>query len=165
MTLGPPDQRQGSESGATSSDTGGVFVSWTRADTDRSGPLGQLVDALRAAGVPVWIDDGQIGPFDAIPDGVRDGLSQAKVLLAWYSHAYPTRRACREELTLALLAAENLGPGDRRVLVVNSEPRLDHVLEARLLNRRFATAEDLQDPSALARRIAARVGGREAPLS
>src|SRR5664280_1762520 len=158
MTLGPPDQRQGSESGATSSDSGGVFLSWTRADTDRSGPLGQLVDALRSAGVPVWIDDGEIGPFDGIPDAVRDGLSQAKVLLAWYSHAYPTRRACREELTLALLAAENLGQGDRRVLVVNSESGLDHVLEAQLLDRRFATAEDLQDPSALAGRIAGRVG-------
>jgi hypothetical protein len=145
-------------SGATSSDIGGVFLSWTRADTNRTGPLGQLVDALHAAGVPVWIDDGQIGPFDPIPDGVRDGLSQAKVLLAWYSHAYPTRRACREELTLALLAAENLGQGDRRVLVVNSESGLDHVLEAQLLDRRFATAEDLQDPSALAGRIANRVG-------
>src|SRR5664280_2130754 len=158
MTLGPPDQRQGSESGATSSNTGGVFLSWTRADTDRSGPLGQIVDTLRSAGVPVWIDDGEIGPFDGIPDAVRDGLSQAKVLLAWYSHAYPTRRACREELTLALLAAENLGQGDRRVLVVNSESGLDHVLEAQLLDRRFATAEDLQDPSALAGRIAGRVG-------
>jgi tetratricopeptide (TPR) repeat protein len=151
-------------SGATSSDSGGVFLSWTRADTDRSGPLGQLVDALRAAGVPVWIDDGQIGPFDPIPDAVRDGLSQAKVLLAWYSHAYPTRRACREELTLALLAAENNDEGHRRVLVVSPEPRLDHVLEARLLDRRFATAEDLQDPSALARRIADRVGEVAAPL-
>src|SRR5450759_236835 len=152
-------------SGATSSDSGGVFVSWTRADTDRTGPLGQLVDALRAADVPVWIDDGQLGPFAPIPDGVGDGLSQAKVLLAWYSHAYPTRRACREELTLALLAAENLGQGARRVLVVNSESGLDHVLEARLLDRRFATAEDLQDPAALARRIADRVGELEAPLS
>src|SRR5664280_1995984 len=144
MTLGPPDQRQGSESGATSSDSGGVFLSWTRADTDRSGPLGQLVDALRVAGVPVWIDDVQLGPFDPIPDAVRDGLSQAKVLLAWYSHAYPTRRACREELTLALLAAENNREGHRRVLVVDPEPTLDHVLEARLLDRRFATPEDLQ---------------------
>jgi Tetratricopeptide repeat len=106
----------------------------------------------------VWIDDGEIGPFDAIPDAVRDGLSQAKVLLAWYSHAYPTRRACREELTLALLAAENNHEGHRRVLVVDPEPTLDHVLEAQLLDRRFATAEDLQDPSALARRIVDRVG-------
>jgi tetratricopeptide (TPR) repeat protein len=141
-----------------------VFLSWTRADTDRSGPLGQLVDALRAADVPVWIDDGQLGPFDPIPDGLRDGLSQAKVLLAWYSHAYPTRRACREELTLALLAAETTDEGHRRVLVVNPEPGLDHVLEARLLDRRFATAEDLQDPSALAGRTANRVAELNAPF-
>ncbi len=75
---------------------GGVFVSWTRADTDRHGPLGQLIDRLRARGVPVWIDDGQIDAFDPIEERIRSGLSRARVLLAWYSTAYPTRRACRE---------------------------------------------------------------------
>src|SRR3954471_14132945 len=100
-----------------SRETGGVFLSWTRrtwgeVDPDREGPLRRLVDALHTAGVPVWIDDEQIAPFDPIPDQVRDGLSQAKVLLVWYSSAYPTRRACREELTLALLAAEHTGQGD-----------------------------------------------------
>jgi tetratricopeptide (TPR) repeat protein len=141
----------------TSSEEGGVFLSWTRTDTDRVGALGQLVHALRSAGVPVWIDDARIGPFDTIPDAVRDGLSRSKVLLAWYSEAYPTRRACREELTLALLAAENAGQGDRRVLVINPEASLDHVVEARLLDRRFATAEDLTDPATLAAQIAGRV--------
>src|SRR3954454_4687787 len=134
--------------------SGGVFVSWTRRDTvegtDRLEEMRQLVDALRAAGVAVWIDDGQIGPFDPIPDRVRAGLAASTVLLAWYSAAYPTRRACREELTLALLAAERAGQGAERVLVVNPEPDIDHVLETRLLDRRFAGADELADLPGLA---------------
>src|SRR3954469_2039925 len=125
--------------------SGGVFVSWTsrhtEEGTDRLEAMRQLVDALRAAGVPVWIDDGQIGPFDPIPDHVRAGLAASRVLLAWYSAAYPTRRACREELTLALLAAERTGQGPGRVLVVNPEPGMDHVLEPRLLDGRSANAD------------------------
>ncbi|SNR81928.1 Tetratricopeptide (TPR) repeat, partial [Geodermatophilus saharensis] len=144
--------------------SGGVFVSWTRADTDRHGLLGQLVDALRAAGVPVWIDDAGIGPFDSVPDRVREGLAASKVVLAWYSQAYPTRRACREELTLALLAAERAGHGAGRVLVVNPEPDIGHVLEARLLDRRFAGPDDLADLPALAARIAERVAQHSTPF-
>jgi hypothetical protein len=89
----------------------------------------------------VWFDDERIEPFASIPDRVRAGLGEAKVLVAWYSAAYPTRRACREELTLALLAAERAGEGPERVLVVNPEPGMGHVLEARLLDRlyRFKT--------------------------
>ncbi|WP_217897113.1 tetratricopeptide repeat protein, partial [Geodermatophilus saharensis] len=145
-------------------DTGGVFVSWTRADTDRHRALGQLVALLRAAGVPVWIDDAGIGPFDSIPDRVREGLAASKVVLAWYSQAYPTRRACREELTLALLAAERAGQGPERVLVVNPEVTLDHVIESRLLDRRFASPNDLADLPALAARIAERVAQHSTPF-
>ncbi|WP_089402572.1 toll/interleukin-1 receptor domain-containing protein [Geodermatophilus saharensis] len=144
--------------------SGGVFLSWTRADTERRGPLGELVVALRAAGVPVWIDDVGIEPFDSIPERVRSGLAQAKVLLAWYSQAYPTRRACREELTLALLAAERSGQGAGRVLVVNPEPGMDHVLEARLLDCRFAGPDDLADLPALAALIAERVAQHSTPF-
>ena len=94
MTVAPfPETR------ASSNERGGVFLSWTRQDTDRHGLLGDLVDRLRDRGVPVWMDDGQIDAFDAIPEHIRDGLGQSRVLLAWYSRAYPTRRACREELT------------------------------------------------------------------
>jgi hypothetical protein len=149
---------------AVSSDEGGVFLSWTRADTDRTGDLRRLVDALRSAGVPVWIDDAGIDPFDPIPEVVREGLSRSKLLLAWYSAAYPTRRACREELTLALLAAENAGQGERRVLVINPETSLEHVVEARLLDRRFATTEDLAGPAALAGRIAGRLAEVDGPF-
>src|SRR4051812_42894275 len=95
---------------------------------------------------------------------VRDGLANSRVLLAWYSQAYPTRRACREELTLALLAAERAGQGPGRVLVVNPEPGIGHVLEARLLDRRFAGAADLAGLPGLAARIAERVRAQPVPF-
>ena len=125
-----------------------VFVSWTRADAD-DGPR-RLAAALEAIGLGVWFDEERIEPFASIPDRVRAGLGEAKVLVAWYSAAYPTRRACREELTLALLAAERAGEGPERVLVVNPEPELGHVLEARLLDRRFAGRDQITDMASLA---------------
>ena len=132
-----------------------VFVSWTRADAD-GGPR-RLAAALGAIdGLGVWFDEEQIEPFESIPDRVRAGLGEAKVLVAWYSAAYPARRACREELTLALLAAERAGEGPKRVLVVNPEPGLGHVLEARLLDRRFAGRPEITDMPSLAKLIADR---------
>ena len=131
-----------------------VFVSWTRADAD-DGPR-RLADALETAGLGVWFDEERIEPFASIPDRVRAGLGEATVLVAWYSAAYPARRACREELTLALLAAERAGEGPERVLVVNPEPELGHVLEARLLDRRFAGQAEIANMKALAELIADR---------
>jgi hypothetical protein len=139
-----------------------VFVSWTRSDAD-DGPR-HLAAALEAAGLGVWFDEEQIEPFASIPDRVRTGLAEAKVLVAWYSAAYPTRRACREELTLALLAAERAGEGPERVLVVNPEPELGHVLEARLLDRRFAGPDQIIDMGSLAKLIADRAGEVSGPF-
>lgn len=110
-----------------------------------------LVDALRAAGARVWFDETGIGPFDLITDRVRHGLATSKVLLACYSTGYPTRRACREELTLALLASRDAA----RVLVVNPETTAGHIVEAPLLQRRWAGPADLADPRRLASRILA----------
>lgn len=138
-------------------------MSWTRADTARDGVLGDLVERLEARKVPVWIDDAQITTFDPIPERIRQGLAQAKVLLAWYSVDYPTRRACREELTLALLAAQRQHQPDR-VLVINPEPDSEHLLETQLLNSRFAGQQDLQDLDRLADRIAERVSAQPTPL-
>ena len=137
-------------------------MSWTRADAD-DGPR-RLAAALRATGLGVWFDEEQIEPFASIPDRVRAGLGEAKVLVAWYSAAYPTRRACREELTLALLAAERAREGPKRVLVVNPEPELGHVLEARLLDRRFAGRDEITDVASLAKLIADRAGEVSGPF-
>ena len=139
-----------------------VFVSWTRADGD-DGPR-RFAQSLRSAGLSVWLDEDRIAAFETIPDSVREGLSGAKVLVAWYSATYTSRRACREELTLALLAAERVSEGEKRVLVVNPEEGLDHVVEARLLDRRFAGGADLDDLDALAAQVKRRVGELDAPF-
>jgi tetratricopeptide (TPR) repeat protein len=139
-----------------------VFVSWTRADAD-DGPR-RLAAALEDVGLGVWFDEERIEPFASIPDRVRAGLGEAKVLVAWYSAAYATRRACREELTLALLAAERAGEGPDRVLVVNPEPNMGHVLEARLLDRRFAGRDEITHLAALAKVIADRARQVSGPL-
>jgi hypothetical protein len=130
-----------------------VFVSWTRhaapliADDSPDGVAvspQDLVAALERVGVSAWIDEQGIGAFDPIPDRVRTALSEAKVMVAWYSAGYPTRRACREELTLALLAAEHSSAaGARWVLVINPEPDATHVVEAALLDSRFAGPADV----------------------
>ena len=139
-----------------------VFMSWTRADAD-DGPR-RLAAALRATGLGVWFDEEQIEPFASIPDRIRAGLGEAKVLVAWYSTAYPTRRACREELTLALLAAERAREGPKRVLVFNPEPELGHVLEATLLDSRFAGRDEIADVASLAKLIADRAGEVSGPF-
>ena len=91
-----------------------VFVSWTRADGDDD-PC-RFAQSLRSAGLSVWLDEDRIAAFETIPDSVWEGLSGAKVLVVWYSATYTSRRACREELTLALLAAERVSEGEKRVL-------------------------------------------------
>jgi len=141
-----------------------VFVSWTRASADAGEGVRALRAALEGAGLRVWLDETAIDPFDSIPAGIRVGLSESALLVAWYSREYPTRRACREELTLGLLAAERAGQGPQRVLVINPEDGLDHVVEARLLDRRFAGPADLADLDVLAGRIADRTAAVPGPF-
>ncbi len=133
-----------------------VFLSWTRVDAGE-GPHA-LATALSAEGVDVWIDDHSIETFAPITSTIQEGLSSSNVFVAWYSEGYASRRACREELTLALLAAMRADQGPLRVLVVNPEMRMDHILEAPLLDQHFAGPDDIQSRGMadLARRIAAR---------
>src|ERR1700751_3802525 len=91
-----------------------VFISWTRASGSSEAQVRRLESALRPRGVGVWLDATAISPFESIPEKIRQGLMEARVLIAWYSREYLTRRACREELTLALLAAEREGEGPSR---------------------------------------------------
>ena len=98
-----------------------VFVSHAHLDSEHVLPL---VQALREHGLRVWFDEHEIQPHDGITDSVREDLARSKLLLAYYSTVYPTRRACQWELTAAFLAAQRLGEDPRRrVLVVNPEHR------------------------------------------
>ena len=134
-----------------------VFISWTRASASSESQVRSLESALRRRGVGVWLDATAISPFESIPEKIRQGLMGARVLVAWYSREYPARRACREELTLALLAAERGGERPSRVLVVNPEDGIDHVIEPKLLEQRIAGPADIADMDRLAELIAGRV--------
>jgi tetratricopeptide (TPR) repeat protein len=117
-----------------------VFISHAWAD-GMSGPL-SLKLALEERGMGVWLDSSNIGVFDPIPDAVRNGLAASTLLVAWYTQTYPTRRACREELTLGLLASEK--SGQQRVVVINPTQDTGHILEAPLFHYLMADSNDIE---------------------
>lgn len=88
-----------------------MFVSYPRTDRSAVQPLAQ---ALRDGGLRVFVDDREIEDFAGITATITTSLAASKTLVAYYSAAYPTRRACQWELTAAYLAARErlLGPED-----------------------------------------------------
>lgn len=113
-----------------------VFLSHAHQD---SAGAGLLVEALRKRGLRVWFDEREIDSHEGITSSVQAGLAKAKLLVAYYSEAYPTRRACQWELTAAFLAAQARGEDPRcRVLVVNprrgedGEALFDHIQPVQL---------------------------------
>src|SRR5512132_3947797 len=101
-----------------------VFVSYPWADRAAVPPLAQ---ALRDHGLRVFVDNPEIEDFTRITTTITHSLAASRVLLAYYSKQYPTRRACQWELTAAYLAAQRAGDPSRRILVLNPEPGLDHL--------------------------------------
>lgn len=123
-----------------------VFLSYARTDGAR---VDVLRDALCAAGLTVWLDNRDVGTFASISRAIDDGLARSKALVAFYSAAYPLRRACQWELTAAFLAAQRIG-GDprRRLFVVNPENSPDHIHPVELRDALFARAPDIHDRAA-----------------
>jgi tetratricopeptide (TPR) repeat protein len=111
-----------------------VFMSYAHADFARVKPL---VAALQASGLRVWFDDADIADFTSITRAISDGIANAKALLAFYSDAYPTRRACQSELTAAFLAAQQEGDPRSRVLVINPESDATHIHPVELRDALF----------------------------
>jgi tetratricopeptide (TPR) repeat protein len=141
-----------------------VFISYPWADRDAIEPLAQ---ALRDHGLQVFVDDPEIDDFERITLAVTGGLAASRVLLAWYSAAYPTRRACQWELTAAYLAAQRGGDPTDRILVLNPEPGLDHLHPGELrdaLFRRPPAGNDQAALGELAHAVAGRVGELPGPL-
>lgn len=128
-----------------------LFISYRRKDVR---PVLALADALVTVGLRVWIDQREIGDFDAITDEIRAGIAHSKALLAWYSADYPKSRPCQQELTAAFIAAQRLGDPRKRVLVVNPEANADHVMPVQLADQQHVPA---LDASVLAARIATAV--------
>jgi tetratricopeptide (TPR) repeat protein len=141
-----------------------VFVSYPWADRAAVEPLAQ---ALRDYGLRVFVDDPEIDDFDRITTRITQSLAASKVLLAYYSKRYPTRRACQWELTAAYLAAQRAGDPSRRILVLNPEPGLDHLHPGELrdaLALRPPTEGDAAALAALAQEVADRVQALAGPL-
>jgi tetratricopeptide (TPR) repeat protein len=106
-----------------------VFVSYAWVDRDVVQPLAQ---ALRDHGLRVFVDAPEIEDFTRITTTIIQGLAASRVLVAYYSKQYPTRRACQWELTAAYLAAQRIGDPSRRILVLNPESTLDHLYPGEL---------------------------------
>jgi tetratricopeptide (TPR) repeat protein len=141
-----------------------VFVSYAWADRHS---VTRLAQALRDHGLRVFVDDPEVEDFARITTTITQGLAASRVLLAYYSQAYPTRRACQWELTAAYLAASRAGDPTERILVVNPEPAADHLYPGELRDALFRRAPDPNDQPAaakLAEAVAEHVRGLPGPL-
>ncbi len=101
-----------------------IFLSYRHADAD---DVRTVAAALREAGLEVWLDASAIEDFGSIQHAIESGLSQSKVLLAWYSRRYPESLACQWELTHAFTSAQQEGDPRTRVLLVNPEDANEHI--------------------------------------
>lgn len=136
-----------------------MFLSYAHADRER---VFALRDALEAEGLRAWFDERRIETFESITGAIERGLSRSRALLAFYSMAYPARRACQWELTAAFLAGQRAGDPRHRVLVVNPEVGADHIEPIELRDALFAAAPAANDRDAhvvLARSVRARLAG------
>ncbi len=140
-----------------------VFLSHTWADGERP----ELIyEALKKAGLRVWFDKAKIDDFASITRAVTEGLSQSKVITAYYSKTYPLRRACQWELTAAFLAAETDGNPLRRMLVINPEGDADHIYPVELLDaKHLKTPNTVGEMQELVHAICKHVAAVDGPFA
>ncbi|MFE1230612.1 tetratricopeptide repeat protein, partial [Streptomyces sp. NPDC058745] len=131
-----------------------MFFSYPR--SDRAAVL-PLVEALRAAGVSVFLDESGIDEFEGITPSIRSALAGARLFVAYYSAAYPARPACQWELLTAFRAASVLGRAGERILVINPEPGPGHIQPVQLRDARYCTATDSDSVARLVQRVVERV--------
>ncbi|MGA5040169.1 FxSxx-COOH system tetratricopeptide repeat protein [Streptomyces capoamus] len=141
---------------AVEAGTDEVFFSYPR--VDRAAVL-PLVGALRAAGVSVFLDESGIDEFEGITDEIRSALAGARLFVAYYSAAYPTRPACQWELLTAFRAAVALGRASERILVINPESLVDHIQPVQLRDARYGVPTGSGSTMRLVERIVTRVAG------
>ena len=130
-----------------------LFISYRRLDSDRVLPL---LDSLKKRGLSVWIDKEEIADFAGITRSIREGLSEAKAMLVWFSATYPLSRPCQWELTAAFIAAQQEGDPRKRILIVNPEQSPDHIILPELKDQEYIiapTAADSTEYDAMAERI------------
>lgn len=132
------------------------------AGTDREAAR-KVRDALRGAGLRVFLDEEDIAPFEGITPRIESALQSSAALLAYYSPLFSGRPACQRELTAAFLAGQREGDPIRRILVVNPvDPRSDHLLPAELADARYSLPS--AEPRALVRAVRARLADLTGPI-
>lgn len=140
-----------------------VFLSHAWADQSalrmRANPRRGLVvvlrDRLAAAGLRVFYDEQELAAFDDIEHRIQAALTASTVFVCWYSDVYRTRRACHWELMNAITTDA------RRVLVLNPEDDVTHILPGTLRRQLVEAVPDAEDDAAwesLAARVAELAG-------
>ncbi|UEM04932.1 toll/interleukin-1 receptor domain-containing protein [Skermanella rosea] len=136
-----------------------IFFSYAHADGKAALPV---IEALRARNLRVFHDDREITDGESIVRRIVEGLGRARMLVAWYSSTYPTRRACQWELTSALIAARHEFPDgrtvERRILALNPEAGTGQLHPADILANKYVDARGVPAEE-LATRAAALLDG------
>jgi len=130
-----------------------IFFSYAHADKEAVKPL---LAAFAARAMDVFHDETEIIDGQSITRRITDGLSGAKVLVAWYSETYPTRRACQWELTAAIIAAQcdssDIKAIENRILALNPESTRTHIQPLHIQDQRYIAAYDV-DADKLAQQV------------
>jgi len=136
-----------------------IFFSYAHADKDAVKPV---LAALFAQGLRVFHDETDITDGQSITRRVTEGLAGARMLVAWYSKTYPTRRACQWELTAAIIAAQgdtsDTQAVERRILPLNPESGVAHIHPVQIRDQSLIPTNGV-DPAVIASRVAARLLG------
>jgi tetratricopeptide (TPR) repeat protein len=138
-----------------------VFVSLAGPDRQTVRPL---IQALRSAGMQVFLDEESIPPHQAITAEIERALRDSRTLLAYYSRHFSDRPACQFELTAAFLAGQRAGDPTARIMVINPHEETDHLLPVELAEGRFERLPLAHNAATMARlvqRIRAKVANVE----
>jgi hypothetical protein len=121
------------------------------AENPRRGLVRLLRDVLLAEELDVFYDADELQELDDIELRIRERLGGSTLLVCWYSDVYRLRRGCDWELMAGLTT------DPERVVAVNPEPGVEHILPASLRGFIVPTAPEASDAAGwarLARRIA-----------
>jgi hypothetical protein len=142
-----------------------IFFSYAHAD---KGVVDPIIAALNARNLRVFRDVTDIMSGESISRRVSEGLTNSRMLVAWYSATYPTRRSCQWELTAAIIAAQHdksdTQAVERRILVLNPETGVAHIQPLHVRDQLFISSASV-DPSELADKITGRLSGLERTFS
>ena len=116
------------------------------AERPQRGLASELVRRLEAAGLSVFYDADDIHDGDQITDTARAALANSSAFVVWYSSMYPTRQACRWELTTATRIDREM----QRILAINPEAGGAHLTGTPLKDTRVAACPALTEEAAWA---------------